>query len=284
MTLVKEQLTPRSDVIVSEGSPRTTVEVKRGSALSDYTIEYDDDRHVYWIDGEEVPSVTTALGVLNKPALPWWGMKVGLEGVVEVIRRQSGSWQLPSTADEWVALLSEHRLTVNHVKDKAGGRGSAVHQALDAYAHTGELPDPSRYAPEQRGYIQSYAAWLIEAKPVVEAAEVIVGSLRHGFAGRFDLRCRFEDGYAEGSWVVDYKTSKKVYESHLIQVVGYELPSVEMGFLPTHGQAVLLLYPDGRKAKWVPSPAKPWHFLAVLEAHKALTDLKRRTSKRRGTR
>src|SRR5690242_3907680 len=31
---------------------------------------------------KEVPSVTTVLGVLDKPALPWWGMKCGVEGVL----------------------------------------------------------------------------------------------------------------------------------------------------------------------------------------------------------
>jgi hypothetical protein len=41
-----------------------------------------------WVD---VPSVTTALGILEKPALPWWGMKVGVEGVLE-LRRKRELW------------------------------------------------------------------------------------------------------------------------------------------------------------------------------------------------
>jgi hypothetical protein len=35
----------------------------------------------------EVPSVTTVLGILDKPGLPWWGMKIGVEGVLELVRR-----------------------------------------------------------------------------------------------------------------------------------------------------------------------------------------------------
>ena len=53
-----------------------------------YTISYFvEPKRKYEIDGVEVPSVTTVLGCLDKPALPYWGNKIGVEGVLELVRR-----------------------------------------------------------------------------------------------------------------------------------------------------------------------------------------------------
>ena len=40
----------------------------------------------------EIPSVTTVLGVLDKPALPYWGNKIGADGVLELVRRGKLVW------------------------------------------------------------------------------------------------------------------------------------------------------------------------------------------------
>lgn len=49
-------------------------------------------KRMYRVNGVEVPSVTTVLGVLDKPALPFWGNKVGVDGVLELIRRGKLVW------------------------------------------------------------------------------------------------------------------------------------------------------------------------------------------------
>lgn len=52
-----------------------------------FRIDYHDPTHTYKIDGEPVPSVSTVLGVLDKPALVWWGMKIGAAGVEALYER-----------------------------------------------------------------------------------------------------------------------------------------------------------------------------------------------------
>lgn len=43
-------------------------------------------------DWQEVPSVSTVLGVLDKPALVYWGNKIGVDGVLELVERGLLMW------------------------------------------------------------------------------------------------------------------------------------------------------------------------------------------------
>lgn len=224
--------------------------------------------------GEEewraIPSVTQVLGVLEKKGLPWWGMKVGVEGCVELAERgllrrnqnaTRGKRGFPDT-DAIVALLTEHKLTVNHVRDKAGDRGQAVHDALENWARHGHMPDPSIYPEEQEGYVRGLVAFLRDvpsAEPT--SAEVLVASSEYGYAGRYDLRIRTSKEHEvvvrrtatkvrkrallPGLLLADLKTSKGIYGSHSRQLEAYEQASVESGYEPTDGRGILKVSPDG---------------------------------------
>jgi hypothetical protein len=70
--------------------------------------------------------------------------------------------------------------------------------------------------------------------------------------------------------LVDLKTSKSVYPtSHMAQLSGYELASVEMGFPATDAQFVLNTHPDGTY-DFVPSWSQAEDFLAYLGALRAI--------------
>ena len=242
-----------------------------------------------WI---EVPSVTTVLGVLDKPALPWWGMGIGAEGVAVLhnlglvkstvlpggvqpvlacprVLKEEG--KAPQLTDEWVVagkdqlvdLLNQQKLTVNHVARKAGDRGQSVHDALEFWAQTGDLPDPSIYPPTEVGYIQGLLAFFADV-PSLEpvASEVLVASSEYGFAGRYDLRARTTKPHdvvvhrtpkkgpvyrtlAPGEGITDLKTSKGIYPSHSRQLEGYEQASIESGYNPSDWRGVLHVGADG---------------------------------------
>jgi hypothetical protein len=49
--------------------------------------EFDEAKHRYTLEGKAMPGVTTILGVLDKPALPYWGNQIGVDGVIELVRR-----------------------------------------------------------------------------------------------------------------------------------------------------------------------------------------------------
>ena len=215
----------------------------------------------------EVPSVTTVLGVLHKPALPWWGMKVGVEGVLDLVDKGHVSieeWST-ATAEHLVQLLTEHKLTVNHQLDKAADRGVNVHGALEAWCEHGILAQPAVFPETERGYIEGLNAFqgaIDHALGGVES-EIMVGSLEHLYAGRFDLvlaldkpcevvtRCfpkkppKVEEIPA-GRYLLDLKTSKRVYDTHFLQLEAYEKASVECGYEPTDYRGVVHVTADGK--------------------------------------
>jgi hypothetical protein len=211
----------------------------------------------------DVPSVTEVLSVLDKGGgLIWWAMKIGVEGVLSLI---NGQYLDPryGSMEEIVALLTEHKLTVNHQRDKAGNRGQAVHDAFEAWARTGLKPDPSIFPDEERGYVEGLLAFL-EDVPTIEplAAEVLVASVEHGFAGRYDIRFRTSEPHdvvvhrtpkkgpqyrrlAPGILLADLKTSRGTYPTHALQLEAYEAASIESGYEPTVARGVLHVSADG---------------------------------------
>lgn len=215
-----------------------------------------------WID---VPSVSEILDILNKPGLPWWGMKVGVEGVRELV--QSGAldhdWDLMVPTEEVVDLLTKNKLTVNHVRDKAGDRGSAVHDALELWADEDIMPNPDVFSPDDKGYVEGLKQFIIDSAFDPMMCEVMVASLKSRVAGRFDMggiipanaeivvksypkRKSVRSREMGGDWMIDLKTSKGVYEAHHLQLAGYNLCLEEShGFLYPR-QGVLHVFADGR--------------------------------------
>lgn len=264
----------------------------------------------------EVPSVTTVLGVLDKP-LQWWGMEIGVAGVQELVRLEAieterfpdgnggkvgfGSRPVsdgePLSKEAIVGLLTAHKLTVNHVRDKAADRGTAVHDAFETWCRTGFKPDPSLFLEADRGYINGLLKFLEDAKGVEPlACEVMVGSVEHGFAGRYDVRLKFWEDcevvyhrtpkrgpkYATieaGTTALgDLKTSKSVYLSHSKQLEAYELASVECGYEPTDARGILHVSAEG-EYEFVRSVGVAHDFLTTLAEWKSQEDMKGRKAK-----
>jgi len=168
-----------------------------------YTIDYyTEPKRAYFIDGVEVPSVTTVLGCLDKPGLPWWGMTTGVAGVLQlagsgILRSDGldlyssiGPERVYATTESVVALLTENKLTVNHQRDKAGIRGVGAHNAFEVWALDGQLPDPAKHPFGEMGYVTGLFKFCKAMGDAWEThgVEVTVGSKEHGFAGRYDLR------------------------------------------------------------------------------------------------
>lgn len=221
----------------------------------------------YLLDGQVVPSVTQILGVLAKPALPWWGMTVGVDGLCQ-LQRQGVEipWADPEGACK---LLTEYRLTVNHVKDAAATRGKSVHDALEAWATSGTVPRMSDFPADDRGFVQALAKALMAVQPECLSTEVMVGSGEHRYAGRYDLTCRVDGALCR----LDLKTGKRVYDEALLQLAAYELAAVEMGEEPSERLLVLRLGTDG-DYELVESHATGDQFLGVKRAFDALAALK----------
>lgn len=202
----------------------------------------------YLIDGKPAQaSVTTILehkfGEGKFGAGAWWGMGVGAEGMLKLLDNPevSPAFDKAKSKDDIVPLLTEYKLTTNHVRDQAGDRGTTIHKAAEVYAATGEAPRPKAFIKEQQGYVQALIKFLDEKQPVFIETEVVVGSAEHDYAGTFDARVVMDGRLG----IIDYKTSRHIYLANFFQLAAYELASVECGYEPTDFQAVVRLGEDG---------------------------------------
>lgn len=288
-TAAKQTVTPNGTVIAYESKP-----VRR-----------------YLVNGEDgYVSVTEALECLDKPALPWWGMTIGVKGVHALVGMgiarlgqrpdggftmaiaQDGVW-VEATPELLVEALTEIKQTVNHVRDSAGDRGQSAHDALEAWGVTGELPDPSQYTFEEQPYVQGLRAFLEVFGPHFEVTgnEVMVASMKHKYAGRYDIRGKLRQDVKvitkvypktapkhilvpAGSGLIDLKTSKDVFDKHFLQLEGYEGASIECGHEPTDWRAVLQIGADGRYQFRLVKNTTPDDYAQVVATYRAMQRVK----------
>jgi hypothetical protein len=233
-----------------------------------------DAKHAYYV-GEETepwPSVTTVISATTaKDALGWWGQKVACDGIVEMLRR--GVLGTFSTGEELVEMLKANKLTVNHVLSGSAQRGARIHGLLEHYGKTGEIIPPEEFPENYRGQIGALATWILANDPEFLGQEVMTCSPTHRYAGTLDLRCRI-DGK---TYLVDLKTSKRVYPTHFVQLEAYEHAEVELGEEPSDIRAVLHL-PEGGEARLVEVPAtySVDDFLCLLQSYNRMQLHKRK--------
>lgn len=247
----------------------------------DIAITYDDAKHAYTLDGVKVPGVTTILDECTaKPALPWWGMRVGLAGFARLMAaKNSAGWAELATANTYEEIVTgephpdrqyfgvndkkgkkpktlvekliiEQKLSTNHVKEEAGERGTFIHNAAEQLGLGMPVADVRDMIPdEHEGYAAGLFDWWLDHEPEFLEQEIIVGSRAHQYCGRFDCVVRYHAGPHKGQVVLaDFKTSKRVYFSHLVQLDAYDLAYEEMGLEP----------PAWRDSAPVIAPDEPW--------------------------
>ena len=184
----------------------------------------------------EVPSVTTILKALPKE-LSWWGYRIGLrEGRRLASIEGYDSLDEPGFYEEVKRLAREESAaeTPQNTLSKAGDRGTTVHDIAEQVFRDDVWPDPKLVPEELHGYIKGMKRWhdaRIRGKGYeVVAVEVNLLSMEHGFAGTCDLI--LHDPQADMYFVIDFKTSKAIYESHLLQIAAYKHAAIEQGYIP----------------------------------------------------
>jgi len=278
-----------------EAAERMTIpEAKRADeemvVYDQFAVQYKDASHRYWIlrqdarletveVGKEIPvirepavSVTSVLGILDKPNLRrWYGTQ---DATATLMLEREGKLEGVDT-EQAVHIMRERGLGAEAKRDAGASRGTAVHDALQAYCESGKIPKLADYSDEVRGYVQGVAAWILEASPEPVMCEQIVGSPEHGLAGRFDLIANIRGVRS----LCDLKTSGgagKYPESHA-QMGGYRLCFSECQ-IPEVDQSFVIEVTEKGEFRQVPALGEPEDFLAILAAQKAVKSLKSRIS------
>lgn len=156
-----------------------------------------------------LPSVTTVLKLLNKPALTDWLIEQACLAVLTT----------PRSAEEPLDAFVERVLHVEKVQDqesqKARDLGTDIHAALEA-RFTGAQLDETLLP-----WIQPAYEAVIKQCPTVVATEVVL--VGNGYAGKCDLIAQDEQCW---EWIFDFKTTKKLplkesYWEHKLQTAAY---------------------------------------------------------------
>jgi hypothetical protein len=165
----------------------------------------------YRIDGAPVLSVTTILdkGFPSKALMYWAANETATAAV--------NDWDELAQMDEG-DRFDRLRRAPWEKRDKAALRGTDIHEFGHRIALGESVDVPEALAQP----VAAYARWLDEfdVSPVV--AERPVFHPQHGWAGTPDLLAEVTTReYGRELWLLDIKTGKGVYESHVLQIAAY---------------------------------------------------------------
>lgn len=142
------------------------------------------------------------------------------------------------------------------ILEEAGDRGSRIHAALEDLLNGEEVsidkPYHSKLTGEEKDLtadeweaIISFRDWFKVTKPKVISVESEAyydpdERFSHGYAGTVDLVCEI----GGEKWIVDFKTSKDIHDSHKIQLTAYRHA------LGEHKIAILQVGYKRNKKRW----------------------------------
>ncbi len=170
-------------------------------------------------------SVTTIIGVLDKPALLFWSAQQAAEAAVDA----QSTWQAmldERGRAEAVKWLRDARFRRPRDLLSAADLGVAVHKLCETYALTGTRPDKNDVADTIRRIggtnidiaaegpvvwqmLDRFDDWLGRFSPSYQAAEIAVYSPTYGVAGTLDALLTI-DGTR---FIADTKTTREPYDS-----------------------------------------------------------------------
>lgn len=173
----------------------------------------DGDRATTIADAKKLsllPSVTSILGIFDKPALMSWKEEQIATAAVKTPRAEKEETR------NWVRRVKE--AAYQQVSD-AADLGKDIHAALEA-AMKGE-----EWNTELKLYVTPVLAWFADKKITIVSTEKVLANTKHGYAGTSDVL--FTWGKS-GIGVIDYKTRKTkegekvtAYDGQALQLAAY---------------------------------------------------------------
>ena len=199
--------------------------------------------------GSQFVGVTTVLDPVlgfGKEGLMRWGVGIeraaGLEAIARVHKPAMGTSALVVAVN---AAMKGTRADVE-AKEKAGDIGTAAHDKIHWWLRR-ELGIPTDAEPEvgdaSEWAFMSAQDWFraSKLKPLLMEQPVVIPS--EGVAGTFDL---WAEDPELGPGLIDYKSSKYVYESHHIQVAQY-CHMLKTAGIPIQWAKIVRIPKDGKR-------------------------------------
>ncbi len=195
----------------------------------------------YTIDGQRLPSVTTVLDIIAKPALgPWYAKEERRyfeTAMLDVLSRPGArdpEFVLAAVAEAVTGVKAADR-----EKQKAAAIGTAVHAGIEweLRRQLGEDAGPALHLPEPAAWaVESWKDWARSVNLEPLAIERTVYCLACGYAGTLDLYARVKGALT----VLDWKSGKAIYPEAFLQNIAYRHAATRAGLPSAQGLIVRL--------------------------------------------
>lgn len=187
-------------------------------------------RHKYVVNGESPVSVTSVTGILDKPALKFWSVKLMKEFLLACL--ENGNEISEATIEE---AARQHTIKT----EQEATSGSQVHEWAEMYikGHNPEMPRSERVINGVNGFLK----WVDEHKVKFTSSEKLVYSKKYGYVGLMDAtftmgteghKKNHGGDFKTGSWKKEKNRAGEIvsegpYDEHRFQVRGYVNADIE---------------------------------------------------------
>lgn len=167
------------------------------------------DDHRYYFNGRgPLPSVTTILDIMSKPALMTWKAKEAARAIIRSIPSI-----LPE--EEWIRYaLAE----ADKKRNDSARIGTGIHHLADMVARDDEKAEKAFEMPEEWiPYMEAWKAFLgrYSASSIVSSEHMVWSEW--GYAGTYDLIMQIDNEL----WLIDIKTGGGPYPEWALQLAAY---------------------------------------------------------------
>ena len=180
---------------------------------------------IYDIDGKQLPSVTTILGILQKPALVPWAAKMTAEYIQGIISQNDDL-----NALDWDVILKDAKGAHRAKSKDAMAHGTRVHEAVAywidqqgtvpraevaTYLETHFTGTDEEIEAAMAGF-DSFLVWADSVDLEIIDSEKVVSDNEY-YAGRYDLLAMIHGVKV----LIDIKTSTGIWDEYWLQLAGY---------------------------------------------------------------
>jgi len=202
-------------------------------------------------DGRSLPSVTSILQIVAKPALVNWAARVEREMCIEAAANLytdtiGGANIVKLSRPTYITSLESRigkQKAASKLLQKATDIGTAVHALIEwnLRREFGQKVGPAPKLPDGADHaFAAYQRWRQTVNLTPLAIEQTVWSATYGYAGTMDLYAELDIEGKPCRGILDWKTGKGIYGEACLQSVAYIQALVEMGHAtsPVHGLVV----------------------------------------------
>ena len=208
MAIITKSVMDSSHWYSLDGKPVHTQPTKDGDGQRATTLR--DARKMMLL-----PSVTSIIGILDKPQLTRWKMREVAKAAIAIPGPQ-GEEPVERFADRAIeAAMSQ--------VGEAADLGSRIHAAIENLMR-GSAEEPSE---ELKPYVKPVLDWMRQVGVKVTHSEIVLVNAVHGFAGRVDALFTWGDAFGKMG-ILDFKTKKtkegekvEAYDEHTLQLAAY---------------------------------------------------------------